>query len=1260
MKTVWIPITARAARLAMFRGLFKAAHHKYIKRVPIQGKFTKRGTPRYRYFYKLTGAKGGHGLDNPEHLKQGAGFAGADGGVKGHYHVEEVHDGGYLTVRHDETGKVERLHKDELLARLHQHHAENIAAEHATNASEREAKRKRSLAELAEARKTGTAKQVEAAKKRAQGLGASEEDLLSEDERRQRQEAAEASARKRRKPKVDVPRGTTQGSGEEVRDGGEGSEGSGGDGGRVSRRKRRDAGGDRQGAQGDRGSQEGGTRGRVPGEVQGVGGEVQGVGGEEAKPDPLGVEPAPGDGKAWTPPSSPAIQKHAEYLPDVSTHEQLVPDELRVFPHPDKERGITQAHQHQADGAVRALAAFDVRDGFLLQDDAGLGKTVTACLTLAALIKRDGLGRRLIVVPAANKESLHKQWAEDGAMVGLDVKRGMPGSPSEKGIWLVSYDELQSTMQSEKGTKVKSGNLHPDIASGFDTVCFDEAHNMKNCSPLVAAKPSSAAQAAVELAKRSSKVLYMSATPFTDVKDLRYLGKLDLFEDSEDGFARFAEHAGASVRRDAKGKITKIINPGSTVPMSTVAATLHGKGIGIKRITDMTGLSTNLTKVVAFSENNEIDKHHEAYPEHTVSKSDVDNTHQIAFDIFRKAAEHGVLSGATVNMWKTQWSKAYWETAKIGHAIAIAEEKLSRDPNAHIAFFSSYKDAARHSHLHRLITKAGDKIEREMGKEKPDMARVAKLMQFEQMATAAMERMPKPKNPVTEIAAYFAKKYGADQVAHVYGNDTKGRTAKGEQQAYQAGKKRILVATMAKGGTGLSFHDTNGSRPRTQINLSLPWSATGFVQVAGRSHRLGSKSNTEMHWLTGDSEHELRSATTVAARARTMGSLVTGDPDMIKMPTEAELARFEGNATATEDDAERELKEAEESEDGDDVATGGDADEAQQTRDHHLQALQEIARGQDALGMRREERLAKQAKEVERDVRRFAGDLQYPLNIGVHPAGAGSYVVHSLGAPRRKGDKAKQQKAIDFLEANGVTKDHRGWFRVEGPTLVRMAEHLKMFDKKAAPADAEHSFRAPGHIPVLQEAHPDATFAQLAKVHDLHVATRTVPVLAAGKLKVAGEFGHRAINEHAERKLNATGDSYSSRSESLDHHRDRLEEIARHQADYGTPQTSSSASSTNATRESMENHAAKRGLSATGISRGRVAITGDTFKHKEELKRVGARWDPDMRAWTFSSEEAAERALARMYKAQTSHPTLEKALRSFSCIAIKRLRAKAH
>ena len=65
---------------------------------------------------------------------------------------------------------------------------------------------------------------------------------------------------------------------------------------------------------------------------------------------------------------------------------------------------------------------------------------------------------------------------------------------------------------------------------------------------------------------------------------------------------------------------------------------------------------------------------------------------------------------------------------------------------------------------------------------------------------------------------------------------------KGNVEDYQKNRKRVFVGSYAKGAVGISLHDETGERPRTQIVLSVPYSAKMLAQVAGRPHRLTSKS----------------------------------------------------------------------------------------------------------------------------------------------------------------------------------------------------------------------------------------------------------------------------------------------------------------------------------------------------------------------------------------------------------------------------------
>lgn len=94
--------------------LEKSAQHKYIKRIP-----TGKQRPKYRYVYKVQGK----GLVTDEHLVEGAKFKAKHVGAIGHFEVL-AHDKakGLVKVKHDESGKVAYIKKQDLTRMLASYH----------------------------------------------------------------------------------------------------------------------------------------------------------------------------------------------------------------------------------------------------------------------------------------------------------------------------------------------------------------------------------------------------------------------------------------------------------------------------------------------------------------------------------------------------------------------------------------------------------------------------------------------------------------------------------------------------------------------------------------------------------------------------------------------------------------------------------------------------------------------------------------------------------------------------------------------------------------------------------------------------------------------------------------------------------------------------------------------------------------------------------------------------------------------------------
>lgn len=128
-------------------------------------------------------------------------------------------------------------------------------------------------------------------------------------------------------------------------------------------------------------------------------------------------------------------------------------------------------------------------------------------------------------------------------------------------------------------------------------------------------------------------------------------------------------------------------------------------------------------------------------------------------------------------------------------------------------------------------------------------------------------------SPADEIVAAFGK----DRVA-VYTGAVTDKQASQAKEAFRSGAKPLMVLTMAKGGTGLSLHDTVGTMPTAQINLTLPWTATQVEQVSARCARYGLRSKAVIDWLFAANipwEAE-KLAPKVGRRMAEMGALVRG------------------------------------------------------------------------------------------------------------------------------------------------------------------------------------------------------------------------------------------------------------------------------------------------------------------------------------------------------------------------------------------------
>lgn len=178
-----------------------------------------------------------------------------------------------------------------------------------------------------------------------------------------------------------------------------------------------------------------------------------------------------------------------------------------ALPPPSTPTGAIALRAHQAE-AVAAIAAARAagRPGFLLADDVGLGKTITAW---AAILGARAAARVLIVCPLA----VIAHWRRTIEAMG----------DGGKDVVVINYDRLGKLFEvsaaARKKVRTKKGLARVGTAPEFDVVVLDESHRCKN--------PTAArSKLAAKLVAEAGFCLWLSATAGQNPLELSYLAPL--------------------------------------------------------------------------------------------------------------------------------------------------------------------------------------------------------------------------------------------------------------------------------------------------------------------------------------------------------------------------------------------------------------------------------------------------------------------------------------------------------------------------------------------------------------------------------------------------------------------------------------------------------------------------------------------------------------------------------------------------------------
>ncbi|MEO6419835.1 MAG: SNF2-related protein, partial [Polyangiaceae bacterium] len=172
-----------------------------------------------------------------------------------------------------------------------------------------------------------------------------------------------------------------------------------------------------------------------------------------------------------------------------------------------KASGDIALRPHQATAVAAILGAVKAkRSGFLLADDVGLGKTITAW---QAILQMPAAERVLIVCPLA----VVAHWRRTIEAMGN------PG----KDVVILNYERLgklfEVSAEARKKIRTKKGLARAGTAAELDVIVWDESHRCKN--------PAAArSKLAVKLNAKASFALWLSATAGQNPLELSYLAPL--------------------------------------------------------------------------------------------------------------------------------------------------------------------------------------------------------------------------------------------------------------------------------------------------------------------------------------------------------------------------------------------------------------------------------------------------------------------------------------------------------------------------------------------------------------------------------------------------------------------------------------------------------------------------------------------------------------------------------------------------------------
>jgi predicted RNA methylase len=561
------------------------------------------------------------------------------------------------------------------------------------------------------------------------------------------------------------------------------------------------------------------------------------------------------------------------------------------------------------------------RRGFFLGDGTGCGKG----RQVAAIILDHCLRGRRRALWISKSDALIEDARRDWSALGQErllvqpLSRFRPGTPIRlhEGILFVTYATLRSAERDGKLSRLDQ--ILDWLGRDFDgVVVFDEAHAMANAAGDRGERgeqaPSQQGRAGLRLqhALPDARVLYVSATGATTVRNLAYAQRLGLWGGDDFPFATRAEFVEA-------------IEAGGVAAMEVLARDLKSLGLYAARSLSYAGIEYELLEHALSDEQRRV---YDAYA----------GAFEIIHNNLNAALEAANITGAgeggsrTLNAPAKSAARSAFEAAKqrfFGHLLTSMKtptlvRSIERDlaqGHAAVAQIVSTGEALMERRLAEIPTSEWNDIAVDITPREyvlDYLAHSFPTQLFEEytddegnllsrpvfrdgqpvQCREAIERRDRMIEklaalpPVPGALDQIMQRFGTEQVAEVTGRmrrivrkgerlavETRAPSANlAEAAVFQDDKKRILVFSEA-GGTGRSYHadlSARNQRLRVHYLLEAGWKADAAIQGLGRTNRTAQAQPPLFRPIATDVAAEKRFLSTIARRLDTLGAITRG------------------------------------------------------------------------------------------------------------------------------------------------------------------------------------------------------------------------------------------------------------------------------------------------------------------------------------------------------------------------------------------------